>query len=881
VVSVNSTLALQRAGEEGNALVQVSPEEWPSLSRLLDEALEMTPDARELWLKSLPPTDLRHEATLRFLLNHARGPETRQFLDVFPKVPAGAVPDVRRLAPGDIVGAYVIEEEIGRGGMGAVWRARRRDGVIKRPVALKLPHAGTHARRLIERFMSERDILAPLAHPNIARLYDTGFSDSGQPFIALEYVPGLHLTEYCDRHHLDVTRRLRLFQQVLRAVQYAHSHLVIHGDIKPSNVIVGTDGRAMLLDFGVATVVAARAEAEPEVEQSPQDDVALTPYYASPEQIARGPVTTASDVYSLGVMLRELLTGERYQTAASRTINACLNAIILKALSAEPAERYVTVDAFWQDIEHWLRKEPVIARAGSRWYRTNRFVARHRASVGVGGVAAVAVLSIAAIASLEAHTAAVERDRALAISARSESIAEFLNMLITEAGAAEKPVTVREMLERSEALANSQYRDNPEQRAAVLDTLAVYYQNTDQQTDRSRRMLDEALAALRNSRDADLRRKVACDHAESIDSRDRVAEAKRELNAVIDDPRVSPEQAARCLQFLTYITEQGGDYAAALTVAHQAVERLQHSSVASPMLAAGVFASTGFAEHLNGHNDVAQRLFERSVAQLTRAGREWGPEAIGIRSDWAIVSSDAGVPRRALEQYDGAIHMATLSDPASPPPPYLQANRAHALRSIGRFREAREFYQQCIAQTERSGPSMGLAACLLGFAGTSYEMGDFAAADQYVDRATKVVGASVPPNSPIGMSLLAARGTLAMAEGRHEQARAILDDVIANGHDEPIAIALNARAELNLRERRLVAAEGDARRLLSMSQAEQGGVPYSDRTGRAWLLLGRVLAQQGDATRARQAFEAAVTHLSRTVDDDHPLLLQARQLVRG
>src|SRR5262249_4301804 len=252
VVFVKSTLAPRCAGEEGNALVQVSPEEWPSLSRLLDEALELTPEDRERWLQSLSPTDLRHEATLRYLLNHASGPETRQFLDVFPKVSAGAVPGVRRLSPGDIVGAYVIDEEIGRGGMGAVWRARRRDGVIKRPVALKLPHAGPHSAQLVERFDRERQILSELSHPNIARLDDAGVTDSGQPFLALEYVSGLPFIEYCDRQHLGVRARLELFIQVLRAVQYAHSNLVIHRDLKPSNIIVNATGQAMLLDFGIA-----------------------------------------------------------------------------------------------------------------------------------------------------------------------------------------------------------------------------------------------------------------------------------------------------------------------------------------------------------------------------------------------------------------------------------------------------------------------------------------------------------------------------------------------------------------------------------------------------------------------------------------------------
>src|SRR5581483_6102883 len=174
------------------------------------------------------------------------------------------------------------------------------------------------------------------------------------------------------------------------------------------------------------------------------------------------------------------------------------------------------------------------------------------------------------------------------------------------------------MLERSEALANSQYRDNPEQRAAVLDMLGVYYQNTGQETARSQRMLEEALRVVRNSRDADLRRKITCDHAAAIDSRDGVPEATRELKSVIDDPRVSPEQAAQCLQSLAYMTEQGGDYAGALQIARQALRRLQQAPGASPTLMATVLATTGFAEHLNGHNDVAEQFFERSVAQFTR-----------------------------------------------------------------------------------------------------------------------------------------------------------------------------------------------------------------------------------------------------------------------
>src|SRR6185312_3977814 len=311
----------------GRSDLRVTPEQWPSVSRLLDEVLELPPAARAEWLESLPPADRPFQATLRTLLRHASPAETRDFHDIFPSLPADAARSIRALRPGDSVGPYIIEEEIGSGGMGAVWLARRSDGVIKRPVALKLPHAGPHGRHLIEMFMTERDILAKLAHPNIARLYDAGFGDSGQPFLALEYVAGLHLTDYCDRNKLDIRQRLGIFQQVLRAVQYAHGHLIVHGDIKPSNVIVGIDGRAMLLDFGVAKVIAAEAHGQ----RTPPQDVAMTPYYASPEQMAGAAITTASDVYSLGVLLGELLAGERLCRTPSRSLGADLDAIIQKA----------------------------------------------------------------------------------------------------------------------------------------------------------------------------------------------------------------------------------------------------------------------------------------------------------------------------------------------------------------------------------------------------------------------------------------------------------------------------------------------------------------------------------------------------------------------
>jgi serine/threonine protein kinase len=387
--------------------VQIDPDQWSVLSRLLDEAFEVPINDLERWLRALPAAEAIHRPRLRELLEQRAVIETGDFLLTLPQVPAVSPGRATtEFAPGTVIGPYTVEEEIGRGGMGAVWRARRSDKVIKRPVALKLPHTGLQSQELIERFTRERDILGELSHPNIARLDDAGVTESGQPFLALEYVPGLPLTDYCDDLGLDIRARLLLSLQVLRAVQYAHSHLVIHRDLKPSNIIVTPLGRAMLVDFGIAKLIPDEGD----------DGIArtrLTPEYASPEQIAGKPVSTASDIYSLGVLLFELLTGERpyranrtsraaleeaivhleplqpseaVRSAAaararatcvrklSRALRGDLDAIVLKALKKCPWDRYATADALSRDIEHYLRGEPVSARTDGNWYRLRKLV---------------------------------------------------------------------------------------------------------------------------------------------------------------------------------------------------------------------------------------------------------------------------------------------------------------------------------------------------------------------------------------------------------------------------------------------------------------------------------------------------------------------------
>jgi serine/threonine protein kinase len=911
----------------------IDPQQWPALSKLLDAALDVAPEERDRWLESLPPENLMYREELRSLLRHAGTAETHDFLDVFPHLHE-AVADARTathvamLAPGTAVGPYVIERQIGSGGMGAVWLARRKDGVIKRRVALKLPHAGPLGGHLVERFASERNILAELAHPNIARLYDAGFGEDGQPYLALEYVAGEPLTAYCDEHCLDVRQRLRLFQQVLRAVQYAHSSLVIHRDLKPSNVIVGHDGRAMLLDFGIAKLIAADSTDNSPRTQAGAPAPALTPEYASPEQISGPPITTASDIYSLGVLLYELLTGgcpyrlgrttraaleeailtidpvrpsqsivtetaagKRASTVRdlSKTLRGDLDTIVLKAMKKSPADRYPTADALSEDIERYLAGAPIAARKDGGWYHASKLISRHKISVVAAGVALAAVCATAAIAISEAHStaiharaAAAERDRALALSARNAAVGEFLHILITEAARSNKPVAVGDLVTRSEAIVNKEYRDSPEERAAVLDVLSGYY-DTREEYSRAEDLLRQALEIVKTTADRDLMRKLTCAHAATLAKVGQAPRAVRMLNSVLADTQITAQQSAMCLIELSRIAQASGDGPNALKYGELALQRLRQGTPHPPVaLEADYLADIGDAQYLSGQNDAAGRFYAQSLAKLTRAGLDRALDSLAIRNNWALVSSGAGNPRLALELLDETLRLAAENEPDAPPEPTFLYNRATLLEDLGRYRESRDAYLRCAAESGRMGVAGSTARCFAGLASVSHELADQVSASTYLAAAAANIDPGASPNSTALIRLRTVKGSIALTAGHLQEARADLDAAIATSkHVYRTMRAVLIRAEVNLNDGMVAAAEVDARGVLGFARTAQGSAPYSNFTGLSWLMLGRVLKREGDLVGARKAFQAAIENLSNTVDADHPKLLLARQLADG
>ncbi len=897
--------------------MKFAAQDWPAISALLDEALDLPAERRSAWLDELPAGSRAFRETLKQLLADHASVETQDFLRTLPKVGISAETSAPAPEEGSrTVGPYRLLREIGRGGMGSVWLAERSDGLLKRQVALKLPHPGLATRAFGERLSRERDILASLAHPHIARLYDAGVTPDGQPYIALAYVQGQTLIEHCDARRLGVRERIALFQQVLDAVQYAHAHLVIHRDIKPSNVLVDEQGQVHLLDFGIAKLlVDGQAHA---TELTLDAGAALTPDYAAPEQIAGAAISTASDVYSLGVLLYELLAGARpYRlqrlgqaalehavgavevprpstvaaampdagparrtTAAqlARALRGDLDTIVLKALKKLPEERYTTVQALQLDLQRYLDGEPVLARPDSAAYRVRKFLGRHRWPVALGSALAAALLIGGSTAAWEAHVAARERDHALDLLARNEAVNEFLELFISEAAQSPRPITVSELLARSEALASAEFRRQPELQAVVLAMLGLHHRALGGGA-KAEELLTRAVEAARGSHDVSLRARLGCQYAATIEMLGRIDEARQQLRSIAGRDDIDPVTAAECFAYLAFLDSDTNDGPAAIDDAHRALDRLKASPRASPSLEASYTGLLAFGLHLAGRNADAAREYAKVLARYAELGREASPNAIAIRSDFAVVNDGAGDPRSALSQYDE--NLALIAQRGTGPAPlFLLANRARALEVSGRASDAATAYGTALAAAQTSANVVVVRYCLLGLASVALDAGRLDEAQALAVRFAAAGSTPPAPGSQVALAEHILRGRLALARHRPQDANA--EFTVAVGERRPngaTVTALNGRAEAALQEGRLDAALQDARDAAALAQTLQGGKPSSVRTGLALLTEGRILARSGDAAGAQAAYRSAQQHLSATVDAAHPALAQLQTLL--
>ncbi len=818
---------------------EIDSERWKVLEPVIDAALELDPQERTDYLDRACVANAGLRAEVEALLASCEGAarllETPASLVFSALLSDSAPPDAR-------VGPYRILSEAGHGGMGTVYVAERDDEQYRKRVALKLVRAGlARDPQLVGRFREERQILATLDHPGIARLLDGGVTPEGLPWLAMEHIDGIPIDRYCDEQRLAIDERLYLLLRVCEAVQYAHRNLIVHRDLKPSNILVTRDGQVKLLDFGIAKLLPLAEELGTEAGLRTMTGLRLlTPDYASPEQVRGDAVSTATDVYSLGVLVYELLSGERplrvagltpfeaerrvleaepeppsitaarggAKTAAARRTTAerlarhlrgDLDTIVLTALHKEPERRYPSADGMAADIQRHLESRPIAARPDSRRYRTAKFVRRH--PVGVMGGAAIVLLlaGFSIVTTVQSERTARERDKA-------ERLATFLSGLLRSPdpwyGQGEA-VTVREILDDAVSRLDRDATLEPEVRAQLRYVIGEAYWGLGA-LEPARRVLESSIA--------DQLRTVG--------------------------PEVDVGGTRAVLAMVLYDMDE---FAAAESMARQAVVTRRRS--------------VG-----NGHVELTSPLFVLGDI-LRRIGRD----------------------EEAEPYLHEAVEIQRAQRPIVPHRLALAVNAlAHVHMERGEYAEAESLYLEVLELRRgalgESHPDVGLA--YVNLARARHELGDTTAAT-LMRRGMAIKEPAFGEDHPeraLDMThladILADRGELAPAESLYSRALAIQRRALEPGHttNGPVLMGLGrvrlARgdpfgAESLLRQAETVFATGPPARRWPQAEVE--------------VLLGRALAAEGRYGAAEAFLLRALAALRRDLGDDHPRTFAARQ----
>ena len=741
---------------------------WPTVSRLLDEALELDADARRAWLDSLPNEHASLRPLIaRLLSRHAEGAVA---LDILPQIdesqPAPATlalggkkdPSARSssLHAGALIGPYRLRSLIGRGGMGTVWLAEAVEGGARLPVAIKLPHLeGQSTQAIAERFESERQILSALNHPNIARLYEAGVSVDGQPYLALEYVEGQSLPDYCNRNALSVRKRLDLFLQVLKAVQYAHASLVIHRDLKPSNIIATSTADVKLLDFGIARLLDRETRHAAETPLTQLHGRLMTLDYASPEQVLGEPLGTASDVYSLGVVLYELLTGVRpYRVKRGsraeleeailtsdtirpsqaigakfiaslsvpvarwrRTLRGDLDTIILKALAKDRGARYQTAEAFAQDCERYLQHLPVLARPQSRRYQVRKFVERHRLAFGAATAVVLALILGLGTALWQARVALAQSQVAQDEVRKQRAVQSFLTALFdkntrqqSDASHA-RAMTVRELLLDASERVQSAFGDTPTVKLDLLNTVASLLRDIDEY-ERAATLSDQAVALAQSQRltaeDAYVEALMGQATAARLLGRGEQAVLARAAALAVLDARGDKTSLLRARALTNTVAQFASDPEAEIALVAQGVRLFEQRYATHPAYFQALYY-LGNLYRTSFRPAEAEAHFRRAIAVFERTGSR---DYTNLGASYGF-SGECGVAlgriQTALNDYVRALEILDRhAGAASLVARFHRAQYIEALNNAGRLSEARSV-MDALVQTLPAGTEPTIA----------------------------------------------------------------------------------------------------------------------------------------------------------------------------
>ncbi len=833
-------------------------ERWAEIATWFDELVELDPSAREARLAQLDKDDPALADEVRSLLAADDADSPLLASNAVAAVP-GLIAD-RDSGPGDgIAGPYRLLRSIGEGGMGEVWLAERTDGAYEQQVAVKLLKRGMDTHAILRRFLQERRILARLHHPHIVRLVDGGMNADGRPFYVMDFVDGRPITTYAAQHSLDVRARVALLAETADAVAYAHTQLVVHRDLKPSNVLVDGEGKPRVLDFGIAKLI----EESGEQTQTGTGMRVLSPAYAAPEQILGEAIGTSTDVYALGLMLCELLTGQlpqrrsnstpaqlaldasqeivdRASTLAtrlkpdqlhalygddfdtrqlSRSIAGDLDLIIATALQREPARRYATAAALADDLRRWLEGRPIAARADSAGYRLRKFVRRHRV-----GVAATAMVLLALVGGFGAS-----------------------------------------LWQADKARHQAELADRQAQRA---DSEAVLAR---QSAGRSRRVTDFLISVftqedpLRHSEDG------ATTLAQAFD-----ASLKRIDTEFADDPML---QGALLDDFGEILTTKG-DFDHAQVLLDRALALAEQTHDANDPAIAETLVNLGVLAAYRGDILPAKPYLQRAVAILELHVRD-------LPGDYAnALSALASVVLREGNQREGARMLQRVLEierAANATPTRLVAaltNVANSQVSLGNFDEAEARASEALGISERAfgKESANVIPSLWTLERAAYHRGDFKQQQQLVERELAIARAAFPPGHPWVTTALGASGFSLMLNGKAKEGEARLREALRlleragdNGLDVQM---IQQRLWVGLRR------NGDAKAALVVIEAAWKNCSAQGYRQHKSCLVVRAsraqsLAEAGQGERALIEAEAAEQGLKKVLGERSEELAQA------
>ena len=846
-----------------------------------------------------------------------------------------ALPNAPGLA-GQTLGPYTLISQIGQGGMGSAWLAERSDGRFERRVAVKFLNIALMGKGGEERFKREGSILGRLAHEHIAELVDAGVSAAGQPYLVLEYVEGDHIDRYCDERMLDVEARVRLFLDVLVAVAHAHANLIVHRDLKPSNVLVRNDGKVKLLDFGIAKLLEGEGHAGEATVLTVEGGRAMTPEYAAPEQLRGEPVTTATDVYALGVLLYVLLTGQHpagsgthtpadlvkaivdtesprpsdtvaptQANAEIATTNATrrattpeklrrlllgdLDTIVAKALKKNPRERYASVTALADDLGRYLRNEPISARPDTFAYRAAKFVRRNRTAVALATLAFAATIAGAAGTTVQARRAREERDFAFRQLSRAEAINDLNTFLLSDAAPSGKPFTVNELLGRAEQIVNLQRGDNAS-RVELLISIGRQYHSQDEDA-KARRVLEEAYQLSRGLSEPSPRAQASCALGSAVA---RGTDRQRAEVLIQEGLRELPNQPQLTLDRV-FCLLRGSEVARGQGASQKAIERaqaakdlLKSSPLQSEILDLRALMDVAESYRVAGQYRDAIPVFEQASIVMDSLGRGNTETAGTLLNNWALALQLFGRPLEAEKLFRRAIDISSAGQSEEAVSPMLLNNYARTLRDLARLDEAAIYAERAYAKAKQSDARIVLQQSTAMRARIYRDQHDFARASAMFAEVEPMLRRNLPPGHA-GFALLASEESLLELErGNLKAALQLANEgltkleatVKSGGPSEAMPTLLMRRSDIELRLSHPNEAAADASRAQSLLQTVAQPGTFSGNLGHAYLSWGRALQALGKREEAHAAFRSAAEHLQNAVGPDHPDTRAARQLAQ-